>query len=617
MEEEPVKVIPKGAGKIPCRFNIRCFNTNCYWHHDTPFCINKLYCKDFYCRNRHIKDRIRPCGAGGDCTKKNCEYLHPIPCEKIEYISNMLDVPTLQHIAKERKCSFEWFPQKCELKVSSNRGEVAVNNFISDAKKQNLAISYDRNNCSCMKQVVDTVGIVELPKFCDMFNNTLKKIYEGTVACMYQRLMIVQNSNKEKMPTASQIMDLFNTVNVCSFEYRDEPNNKVYGRFAIEAVENQFFGRYFAVSDQAKKIITFYSFEPLDSIEAQQLLFKLKDLCMANVLICSSYQLSYLRDYSDEIKRLLNLGCIKFDSENYSIIIKKAFISIFNRIEVYPIVQQELDRATQITYENVEDPSGFHDYLIRKYSKIVVGCKDNNCTIVTDCGLFQHVIGHIDRDRLCDWKFSKIKINGIYGTYLRETGKFPPGLPEDKYLFSVNCVVVCMRRNSDAYITTSHMQEILRESEKTVISFTSSWVSHADITKNEYKLHERTIKKLARIYGVHVTREEVSKQKEICGSIYMQKVMSIVAWGIRDSHKKFINDILLLTNPDTPSNLQPYTEVKKTWPYMQWNINKTRIREKVMEKKANISCEHTWVKGSECVIITISGLRITEDIFNS
>ena len=66
------------AGNEPfCVYPATCFNMNCGKGHTAEKCSNIHSCLDFHCRNRHSKQRQRPCISGAKCRNPQCLFLHP------------------------------------------------------------------------------------------------------------------------------------------------------------------------------------------------------------------------------------------------------------------------------------------------------------------------------------------------------------------------------------------------------------------------------------------------------------------------------------------------------------------------------------------------------------
>lgn len=602
--------------KLPCRFGNKCFDNSCFSHHDTPFCIEKIYCKDFYCGNRHPKARKRPCAKGGDCpTKdKSCIFLHPTDCEKIKKMDKEPDKRFLQALSKTYKCNFSYRSENSTLKVGSNRGEKFVDDFMSALEKENMVIAYFKYER--LKRLVEEIGIVKLEGFCKMFSRTLRNIYSGITLEMFELIMILQNSGGSEMPTEAQVLDIFSSIQSESFTYRDDPGNRVSGVVVVDVIKDHFNDKYFATADDKHKKITIYSFDSLDTREAQEFLFLARQYASANTIHRPKSTIQYLHLYSDEIKRLSDLGCVAIDNGNSSITVIKAFVSRMDNTKVYPMVMQEIDKIDEIQYEYVRDPDRFCTYASLAYPKIIArNVKNNICVITISKELYQDMIRTLDLTRIWEWNFEMIKINRLYGMYLRETDRFPE-IPKERALYDTTAVIVGVKPSPESDVLISNIRKTLSDSEKTVVAYIESRAAHIDITKNEYVSHRKTIKKLAHIYGVHTKSAEVLRPTEIGQLNCIQKATVVSAWGVRGNPEKFVEDVRLLVDPDISEDLKPYTKIVKVVPRIEWDKIKAKVRDNVKNKKATMEYKHGYDNGLECITITVSGLRVNHSIFD-
>lgn len=78
--------IPKPPKPAPCSSGNLCYNESCIFSHQNGFCVQKNSCPNFYCSNRHTKQRTRICKNLNDCPNiKKCKFLHPNAITKLNF----------------------------------------------------------------------------------------------------------------------------------------------------------------------------------------------------------------------------------------------------------------------------------------------------------------------------------------------------------------------------------------------------------------------------------------------------------------------------------------------------------------------------------------------------
>src|SRR3990167_2153165 len=368
-----IVLAPETSKKAPCRFGHKCFDPNCYSAHEVPFCINRENCRDFYCQNRHYKNRKRPCAAGGDCAKKdsNCPFLHPTSYETIMVLDNPIEKSYLQEVAKKCKVSFDITNNR--LRVSSNRGQKFVDEFINQIKEvKTITIPFNKD-----------LKLAEIGMHADILGKFIENYFKTNlffdISTLWLERQVIIKQCSQRPITQQQFIEELHNLNEVSFHFRNGSN------VSTQFLEETSNSNYIVTVDKKGNECKVFSFDSLDTPSARNFIFRLKDFVNANVVQCDIDQLAYLRMFSKTFRRLMHhqIACVTVKET------PKEGLILINKVEcpgytetVENLVIFEIEKTTKQTYQDVLNVELFRLLLETQTDRIVISNKQKSASIV-------------------------------------------------------------------------------------------------------------------------------------------------------------------------------------------------------------------------------------------